>query len=110
MPHIVIKTISGPTHAQLQEAAEQIAAVVNKTMGKPEKYISVSVEEYAFSEWEYVKNKENVLVKPGYSDPKTFESDFSSTESWQGAGAYASGPLLFLCAKKRVRLLCCSHV
>ena len=45
MPHIVIKTISGPSKDQLQEAAEQIAAVVNKTMGKPEKYISVSVEE-----------------------------------------------------------------
>jgi phenylpyruvate tautomerase PptA (4-oxalocrotonate tautomerase family) len=77
MPHIVIKTISGPTPAQLQEAAEQIAAVVNKTMGKPEKYISVSVEEYAFGEWEGVyndciKGKDNVLVKPGYSNPKTF--------------------------------------
>ena len=44
MPHIVIKTISGPSQKQLQDAAEQIATVINKTMGKPEKYISVSVE------------------------------------------------------------------
>jgi len=78
MPHIVIKTISGPSRKQLQEAAVQIAAVVNKTMGKPEKYISVSVEEYSFGEWEdvyneCVKDKDNVLVKPGYSNPKTFE-------------------------------------
>lgn len=78
MPHIVIKTISGPSQEQLQEAAEQIAAVVNKTMGKPEKYISVSVEEYSFGEWESVyndcvKDKDNVLVKPGYTNPKTFE-------------------------------------
>jgi len=78
MPHIVIKTISGPSHKQLQSAAEQIAAVVNTTMGKPEKYISVSVEEYSFAEWadvynEYIKGKDNVLVKPGYSNPKTFE-------------------------------------
>ena len=78
MPHVVIKTISGPSQKQLQDAAEQIAAVVNKTMGKPEKYISVSVEEYSFGEWEgvyneFVKDKDNVLVKPGYSDPKTFE-------------------------------------
>jgi len=77
MPHIVIKTISGSSQQQLQEAAEQIAAVVNKTMGKPEKYISVSVEEYSFGEWEsvyneYVKDKDNVLVKPGYTNPKTF--------------------------------------
>lgn len=78
MPHIVIKTISGPSKKQLQEAAEQIAAVVNRTMGKPEKYISVSVEEYDYSQWEgvyneFVKDKDNVLVKPGYTDPTTFE-------------------------------------
>ncbi len=78
MPHIIIKTISGPTPEELQEAAEQIAQIVNKTMGKPEKYISVSVEEYSFGEWEgvyneCVKDKDNVLVKPGYTNPKTFQ-------------------------------------
>ena len=78
MPHIVIKTIKGPSQEQLQQAAEQISAIVNKTMEKPEKYISVSVEEYSFSEWEgvyndFVKNKNNVLIKPEYTNPKTFE-------------------------------------
>jgi len=77
MPHIVIKTISGPSKKQLLETAEQIAAIVNQTMGKPEKYISVSVEEYGFGEWESVyneciKDRDNVLVKPGYTNPKTF--------------------------------------
>ena len=33
MPHIVIKTISGPLQKQLQEATEQIADVVNKYYG-----------------------------------------------------------------------------
>ena len=78
MPHIVIKTISGPSQKQLREAAEQISSIVNKTMGKPEKYISVSVEEYGFDEWEgvydeFIRDKDNVLVKPGYSNPKTFQ-------------------------------------
>lgn len=78
MPHIVIKTIKGPSQKQLQQAAEQIAAVVNRTMGKPEKYISVSVEEYSMGEWpgvydEFVKGRDNVLVKPGYTDPRTFD-------------------------------------
>jgi len=78
MPHVVIKTISGPSKDQLQQAAEEISAIVNKTMGKAEKYISVSVEEYSFGEWESVynksiKDKDNLLVKPGYSDPKTFQ-------------------------------------
>ncbi|MDR0221300.1 MAG: tautomerase family protein [Lachnospiraceae bacterium] len=77
MPHIVIKTISGPSQAQLKKAAEEISAVVTRTMGKPEKYVSVSVEEYSFGEWEgvyneFVKGKDNVLVQPGYTDPKTF--------------------------------------
>ncbi|MCL1882348.1 MAG: tautomerase family protein [Defluviitaleaceae bacterium] len=78
MPHVVIKAIKGASPQQLQDAAEQITAVVNKTLGKPEKYISVSVEQYAFDDWENVyneciKDKDNVLVKPGYSDPKTFQ-------------------------------------
>ena len=47
-------------------------------MGKPEKYISVSVEQYSFGEWEgvydeFVKDKDNVIVKPGYTNPRTFE-------------------------------------
>lgn len=78
MPHVVIKAIKGASPQQLQEAAEQISVVVNKTLGKPEKYISVSVEEYSFDNWESVyneciKDKENVLVKPGYTNPKTFQ-------------------------------------
>ena len=77
MPHIVIKTISGPSQSQLDKTAKKIADIVNSEMGKPEKYISVSVEEYSFPEWEgvyneFIKDKDNVLVKPGYSNPKTF--------------------------------------
>ena len=78
MPHIVIKTLSGKPQEQLQEAAEQAVAAVSKSLGKAEKYFSASVEEYSFDEWESVyneviKDKENVLVKPGYSNPVTFE-------------------------------------
>lgn len=78
MPHVVIKTISGPSQAQLQKAAEQIKEVINKTLGKPENVISVSVEEYSAGEWEAVyndciKDKDNVVIKPGYTNPKTFQ-------------------------------------
>ena len=77
MPHIVIKAIKGPSKEEYQKAAEQISEIVNKTLGKPKKYISVSVEEYSFDEWDRVyndciKGKDNVLVKPGYNNPKTF--------------------------------------
>ena len=51
MPHIVIKMIAGPSKEEQQKAAEQIVDIVNKTLGKPKKYTSVSVEEYSFGEW-----------------------------------------------------------
>ena len=78
MPHIVIKMLSGPTPEQIQEAAEQIRGVLSKTMGKSEKHTSVSVEEYTFGEWptvynEFIKDKDNVVLKPGYTNPVTFE-------------------------------------
>ncbi len=78
MPHVVIKSIEGPSREQFQEAADEIAKIINEKLGKPKKYISVSFEEYSYPEWEgvyneFVKGKDNVLVKPGYTDPRTFE-------------------------------------
>jgi phenylpyruvate tautomerase PptA (4-oxalocrotonate tautomerase family) len=78
MPHVSIKAIKGASPQQMQDCAEQISAVITKTLGKPEKYVSVSFENYSFDDWEsvfneHIKNKDNVLVKPGYSDPKTFQ-------------------------------------
>ncbi|MCL2197425.1 MAG: tautomerase family protein [Defluviitaleaceae bacterium] len=78
MPHVVIKAIKGASPQQLQEAAKQVSAVINTTLGKPEKYISVSVEEYSFDGWEsvyneHIKDKDNVMIKPDYTDPKTFQ-------------------------------------
>jgi len=78
MPHVSIKAIKGASSQQMQDCAEQISAVITKTLGKPEKYVSVSFENYSFDDWEsvfneHIKNKDNVLVKPGYSDPKTFQ-------------------------------------
>jgi phenylpyruvate tautomerase PptA (4-oxalocrotonate tautomerase family) len=75
MPHIVIKAIKGASPEQVKQAADQIAEIINKTMGKPKKYISVSYEEYSFDEWKYVYNKDirgkdNIVIKPDY-DPET---------------------------------------
>ena len=78
MPHVIIKTISGPSKEALQKAAIQISDIIEKTLGKPKKYISVSFEEYSFDQWENVykdciEGKDNILVKPGYTNPKTFQ-------------------------------------
>ena len=77
MPHIVIKMISGPSKEAQQKAAEEIREIVEKTLGKPKRYTSVSVEEYSFDEWESVYNAEiqgsgKLVIQPGYTDPKTF--------------------------------------
>ena len=78
MPHIVIKAIKGCTQEQYQEAAKEITAVIENTLGKPARATSVSVEEYDIPQWEgvyneFIKDKDNVIQKPGYSDPKTFK-------------------------------------
>jgi phenylpyruvate tautomerase PptA (4-oxalocrotonate tautomerase family) len=77
MPHVSIHAIKGASPQQMKECAEQICAVVAKTLGKPEKYVSVSFENHSFDDWEgvyntHIKDSDNVLVKPGYSCPKTF--------------------------------------
>jgi phenylpyruvate tautomerase PptA (4-oxalocrotonate tautomerase family) len=78
MPHIIIKAIEGATREQMQKAAEDALAAVSRALGKPAKYCSAAAEEYSFGEWEKVYNeciKDNgsVLIKPGYTNPKTFQ-------------------------------------
>ena len=78
MPHVTIRAIKGASPQQMQECAEQVSAVITKTLGKPEKYVSVSVEEFSFDNWEsvyneHIKDKDNVLIKPGYTNPKIFQ-------------------------------------
>ena len=77
MPHIVIKAIKGASPEQVRLAAEQIAEIVSKTTGKHKKYISVYYEEYSPHDWIYVydecmRDKVNVVIMPGFSDPVTF--------------------------------------
>jgi phenylpyruvate tautomerase PptA (4-oxalocrotonate tautomerase family) len=77
MPHVIIKAIAGASETQKKNAAEAVCKAISKELGKPEKYISVSFEDYSFGEWEsvynqYVKNQDNVYRKPGYTDPVTF--------------------------------------
>lgn len=78
MPHIIIKTIEGASEEQKRTACEQAIEAVSRTFGKPKKYFSAAVEEYSFNEWERVydeciKDNDNVVVKPSYTNPKTFQ-------------------------------------
>ena len=78
MPHIIIKAIEGASKEQMKRACEEAVEVVSKTLGKPKKYFSAAVEEYSFGEWEGVyneciKDNKSIVLKPGYTNPKTFQ-------------------------------------
>ncbi|MCL1804194.1 MAG: tautomerase family protein [Eubacteriaceae bacterium] len=78
MPHIVIKTIGYPSKEALEEAAEEIKQILIQKLGKREKTISIALEECTYEDWPQIYEKEikgndNLLVKPGYTDPVTFD-------------------------------------
>ena len=78
MPHIIIKAVEGATKEQMKKACEGAIEAVSKALGKPKKYFSATVEEYSFGEWEgvyneYIKDNDTVVVKPEYTNPKTFQ-------------------------------------
>jgi len=78
MPHVVIKMLPGPSKEAQQKAAKEISEVIENVLGKAQKYTSVSVEEYTLEEWEgvyneYIKDKDNIVLPPAYTNPRTFE-------------------------------------
>ena len=78
MPHIIIKTIEGKSPELLAMAAKAAADAVAAVLDKPERAFSVAVEEYTFAQWpavydQHIRDRQDVLVKPGYSCPVTFE-------------------------------------
>jgi len=78
MPHIIIKAVEGASKAQMQKACEDAVDAVSKALNKPKKYFSAAVEEYSFADWEGVyntdiKDNKSVVIKPAYTDPKTFK-------------------------------------
>lgn len=78
MPHVSIKLIGNPTSDEKARVAKRIVKVLEEELGKPEKYISISLEGFSFGDWEKVYNEEikdnkHLILKPGYKNPKTFE-------------------------------------
>lgn len=74
MPHIALKMLGGRTEAQKRAAAEALTKTLAETLGCPEKFISMSIEEYTPAEWqdifrEQVTENDALVVTPQY-DPK----------------------------------------
>ena len=77
MPHIIIKAIEGASHKQMEEASLAAIEAISKVLNKPKKYFSASFVNYSFEDWEQVynediKDNEDIVVKPQYTNPKTF--------------------------------------
>ncbi|MDR2635135.1 MAG: 4-oxalocrotonate tautomerase family protein [Clostridiales bacterium] len=77
MPHIIIKAVEGASKEQIKKACERAIEAVSEALGKPERYFSAAVEEYSYQEWESVyneciKDNDKVIIKPQYTNPKTF--------------------------------------
>jgi phenylpyruvate tautomerase PptA (4-oxalocrotonate tautomerase family) len=78
MPHIDIKLIGEVSASQKKVVADKIAKVIEEELGKPRKYISVSIETKSYSQWKEVYNQEikdnkNIVLPPLYTDPTTFQ-------------------------------------
>jgi 4-oxalocrotonate tautomerase len=75
MPHISVKMLEGRSEVQKQALAAALKETLKKTIGAPDRYVSVTIEDYSAQEWvdifrEEVTDKPDALyVKPDY-DPK----------------------------------------
>lgn len=73
MPHIVVKFYPGTSEENKVKIAEGVTKLIQEQTGKPEKYISVGIEEVAEDVWmdevydkEIKPNFEKLYKKPGY--------------------------------------------
>lgn len=72
MPHVVVKMHAGKTPEQKAEFSAKIRDVFMETLSIPEKFISVSVEDYDPKDWagvyqeEITDKPETLIIGPGY--------------------------------------------
>jgi len=74
MPYIIVKMYPGRTQAQKEAMRDAITEVIQTTLGAPEQFISIAVEEIAPELWPEqvykpdILDKEDTLIKkPGYN-------------------------------------------
>jgi 4-oxalocrotonate tautomerase len=73
MPHVIVKMLTGRSHKQKQQLAEEITKVVMKHTGNSEDAVSVSIEDVDQSDWtekvykpDIANNWVKLYKKPGY--------------------------------------------
>ena len=73
MPHVTVKLWPGRTEEQKQALTRQIVKAVEETMGAPNDYITVAIEEVSSAAWpkqvykpEIADKLDKLYKKPGY--------------------------------------------
>jgi 4-oxalocrotonate tautomerase len=73
MPHVVVKLYPGAPEEQKRKLAEEITRAFVTILNKPEKSVSIAIEEVAQNEWmekvydtEITPNMDRLYKKPGY--------------------------------------------
>lgn len=73
MPHVSVKLWPGRTEEQKRALTQRIVAALKETMGAPESYITVTIEDVPSDIWpkqvykpEILDKQEKLYKKPGY--------------------------------------------
>jgi 4-oxalocrotonate tautomerase len=65
MPHVIVKLASGRSEQQKQQIAAEVTKAVRATANVGEDAVSVSIEDYAQSEWVEKVYRPEIIGKPG---------------------------------------------
>jgi 4-oxalocrotonate tautomerase len=75
MPHVIVKLAAGRSQQQKEEIAAQVTKAIMSAAKVSEDAVSVSVEDYALSDWtekvykpDIIDKPDTLFKKPGY-DP-----------------------------------------
>lgn len=75
MPHISVKMLKGRSEEQKKKLAAALTEALEKSIGAPDAYVSVAIEDFTAEEWQKVfkaeiTDKPNVIYKKPSYDPK----------------------------------------
>ena len=65
MPHVIVKLASGRSEQQKAQIAAEVAKAIMATASVGEDAVSVSIEDYAQSEWAEKVYRPDIIGKPG---------------------------------------------
>jgi len=65
MPHVIVKLASGRSEQQKEKIAAEVTKAITATANVGEDAVSVSIEDYAQSEWAEKVYRPDIASKPG---------------------------------------------